>query len=134
MLVFDWKYRLLKTELQEVDIIPVTLNKKERVEQCWPRTFYYWLVRLIIFTSSILSRNFEIDYLNQKWIRIIFSNFIFLLNHTIGLVLVAQLGASTENDKNSYNESPLRDDGIPAAESSATSGTLIIPLWRNFHS
>lgn len=39
----------------------------------------------------------------------------------IGLVLVAQLGASTENDKNSYNESPLRDDGIPAAESSATS-------------
>jgi len=38
----------------------------------------------------------------------------------IGLVLVAQLGASTESDKNSYNESPLRDDGIPAAGSSAT--------------
>jgi len=38
----------------------------------------------------------------------------------IGLVLVAQLGASSENDKNSSNISQLRDDGIPAAESSAT--------------
>ena len=37
-----------------------------------------------------------------------------------------QLGASTENDKNSYNDPQLHDDGIPVAESIATVGTVII--------
>ena len=67
------------------------------------------------------------------WYRIIHKNHFwwfkisFWFYHSIGLILVAQLGASTENDKNSYNETPLRDDGIPAAESISTVGMTVIP-------
>ena len=58
----------------------------------------------------------------------------FLLNHTTGLVLVAQLGASTENNKNSYNEPQFRDDGIKESESIATVGTVTMPLYRDYYS